>query len=70
MTKTEVFQTIIDQFDDGLALTDLQSIWVLKELVDTRKAIRLNCSMRCLGKDMMQDWAKDVLDGPIVPDEC
>lgn len=70
MTKSEVFQTIIDQFEGGLALTDLQSIWLLKELADTRKAIRDNCSMRCLGQDMMQDWAKDVLDGPIVPEEC
>jgi hypothetical protein len=70
MTKTEVLQAIVNEFEGGLALTDLQSMWVLKELADTRKAIRLNCSMRCLGHDMMQDWARDVLDGPIVPDEC
>jgi hypothetical protein len=70
MTKTEVLQAIIDQFENGHALTDLQSVWLLKELTDTRKVIRQNCSMRCLGKDMMQDWARDVLDGPIVPEEC
>lgn len=70
MTKTEVLQAIIDQFEGGLALTDLQSVWLLKELTDTRKVIRENCSMRCLGKDMLQDWARDILDGPIVPPEC
>jgi hypothetical protein len=70
MTKTEVLQAIVNEFEGGLALTDLQSMWLIETLVNTRKAIRDNCSMRCKGADFMQDWAKDVLDGPIVPPEC
>jgi hypothetical protein len=59
-----IWQNINKAFVNGDELTELDIQWLLDEAeaaARLRKAIRENCTLRAMGTEMIQDWAREAL---------
>ena len=59
-----IWQNINKAFVNGDELTELDIQWLLDEAeaaARMRAAIRKNCTLRAMGTEMIQDWAREVL---------
>jgi hypothetical protein len=61
MTKKEMIIACIDARFEGKTLPDNAVDWLIVELCAARQAIHDNCTVVYNGKEMIQDWAKQVL---------
>jgi hypothetical protein len=59
-----IWQNINKAFVAGEELTELDIQWLLDEAeaaARLRAAIKKNCTLRALGTEMIQDWAREAL---------
>ena len=59
-----IWQNINKAFVAGEELTELDIQWLLDEAeaaARLRAAIKKNCTLRAMGTEMIQDWAREVL---------
>jgi len=59
-----IWQNINKAFVNGDELTELDIQWLLDEAeaaARMRAAIKKNCTLRAMGTEMIQDWAREVL---------
>jgi hypothetical protein len=59
-----IWQNINKAFVNGDELTELDIQWLLDEAeaaARLRAAIKKNCTLRAMGTEMIQDWAREVL---------
>ena len=59
-----IWQNINKAFVNGDELTELDIQWLLDEAeaaAKLRAAIKKNCTLRAMGTEMIQDWAREAL---------
>ena len=59
-----IWQNINKAFINGEELTELDIQWLLDEAeaaARLRAAIKKNCTLRAMGTEMIQDWAREAL---------
>jgi hypothetical protein len=59
-----IWQNINKAFVAGEELTELDIQWLLDEAeaaARLRAAIKKNCTLRAMGTEMIQDWAREAL---------
>ena len=59
-----IWQNINKAFITGEELTELDIQWLLDEAeaaARLRAAIKKNCTLRAMGTEMIQDWAREAL---------